>query len=53
MSEDAIYVEYYYNFIALDQDIKVHALLFIKARKSDNIIVSWRFEGRKYDCLLY
>ncbi|SSC09039.1 hypothetical protein BTURTLESOX_955 [bacterium endosymbiont of Bathymodiolus sp. 5 South] len=53
MSEDAIYVEYYYNFIAFRSRYKGTCTTIYKARKSDNIIVSWRFEGRKYDCLLY
>ncbi|CAC9436002.1 hypothetical protein BSPCLSOX_541 [uncultured Gammaproteobacteria bacterium] len=53
MSEDAIYVEYYYNFIAFRSRYKGTCTTIFKARKSDNIIVSWRFEGRKYDCLLY
>jgi hypothetical protein len=41
-----------YNFIAFRSRYKGTCTTIYKARKSDNIIVSWRFEGRKYDCLL-
>jgi hypothetical protein len=51
ISEDAIYSEYYNNTISPRSKYKGICTTIYKVRKSDNIIVSWRFEGKKYDCL--
>lgn len=45
------YDEYYYSFISPYSETKGKCTTFYKVRKSDNVVVSWRFEGKKYDCL--
>ncbi len=48
---DKNHYEYSYGFVSKQSKYKGVCTTFYKVKKSGGTIVSWRYEGRKYDCL--